>query len=101
MKNRSRGHIIFPAIILLALACLGLSACGGSSSGRNGVGPYDFTDYDSLDARREIREVQWEMTQYPIDDYYDMLAEQDATQAANDARSDFLYEEYLQEKYER
>ncbi len=32
MKNRSRGHIIFPAIILLALACLGLSACGGSGS---------------------------------------------------------------------
>ncbi|MBQ3400873.1 MAG: hypothetical protein IJG61_05670, partial [Lachnospiraceae bacterium] len=32
MKNRSRGHIIFPAIILLVLACLGLSACGGSGS---------------------------------------------------------------------
>ena len=34
MKNRSRGHIIFPAIILLVLACLGLSACGGSGSPR-------------------------------------------------------------------
>ena len=89
-------------LLLFITSCLFiLSACSGSSSGRNGVGPYDFTDYDSLDARREIREVQWEMTQYPIDDYYDMLAEQDATQAANDARSDFLYEEYLQEKYER
>ena len=89
-------------LLLFITSCLFiLSACGGSSSGRNGVGPYDFTDYDSLDARREIREVQWEMTQYPIDDYYDMLAEQNATQAANDARSDFLYEEYLQEKYER
>ena len=90
MKN------FFLCIIYLAGLSWILSTC--SSSGRTGVGPYDVTDYSSLEARQEMLEAQYEMTKYPIDDYYDMLAEQEATRMAEDAISDYLYELYLQER---
>ncbi len=84
-------------LIFVFAALMLLSSCG--SSARNGVGPYDFTDYDMLDAREELREAQWEMTKYPYESIYDDLADQQATEAAQDALSEYLYEEYLREKY--
>lgn len=83
------------AFVIVMLGSILLCACSGS--GRSGVGPYDFTDYDALDAQQEMREAQFEMTRYPIDDYYDNLFEQQATEAASEALSDYLYEEYLRE----
>ena len=86
----------FTALVIIILAAVFLCACGGS--GRIGVGPYDFTDYSALEAQQEMREVQMEMTMYPIDDYYDSLYEQQATKSAEDALSDYLYEQYLLEQ---
>lgn len=89
-------HHKYIAFIIILLGAILLCAC--SASGRTGVGPYDFTDYDSLDAQQEMREAQYEMTRYPVDDYYDNLFEQQATEAASEALSDYLYEEYLREQ---
>ena len=86
----------FLALVVIVLSSLLLCACSGS--GRTGVGPYDFTDYSSLEAQQEMREAQMEMTRYPIDDYYDSLYEQQATEAAAEALSDYLYEQYLMEQ---
>ncbi len=86
----------FAALVIILLAAVFLCSCGGS--GRTGVGPYDFTDYSALEAREEMREAQMEMTMYPIDDYYDSLYEQQATEDAADALADYLYEQYLLEQ---
>lgn len=51
-----------------------------------------------MEAQQEMREAQMEMTRYPIDDYYDSLYEQQATEAAAEALSDYLYEQYLMEQ---
>ena len=63
------------AIIFVLAALVLLESCG--SSVRHGVGPYDFTDYDMLDARQEMREMEWELTHYP--DPYDLYEDKTVT----------------------
>lgn len=53
--------------ILLLTAVLLLSSC--VTSERVGVGPFDFTDYASLEARQELREAQTQEALY--DDFWD------------------------------
>ena len=86
----------FAVILLTVLSAVLLCACSGS--GRSGYGPYDVTDYSALDAQQELREGQMEMTMYPIDDYYDMLAEEQATMMAADALTEYLSEQYFLEQ---
>ena len=78
---RLNRQILF-IFIVIALGTMLLCAC--TSSGRSGFGPYDFTDYDSLYAREEIREGRmilteeaeyenWRADQVPTDSPYEFL----------------------------
>ena len=87
----------FQTVLLILAAAVLLCACGGSY--RNGVGPYDFSDYGALDAIQDMRDYRFEKDQYSIEDYYDSLWEASATEAASEALSEYLYEEYLRETY--
>lgn len=48
--------------ILICLTAVVSLLSGCSTSGRTGFGPYDTTDYGSLEAREELREFHMEQT---------------------------------------
>lgn len=83
---------------LFIIMLIGFLICACTGSGRIGLGPNDFTEYSALDAQQELREAQMEMIMYPIDDYYENLFEQRATEDAADALSEYLCEQYLLEQ---
>ena len=83
-KKKNESHGCLTAIVLIVLYAVYLNACSSSSggTGRNGAGPFDFTDYAALDARQDMREMSLELT---------------AEAAYEDAR----WEEYQKEEEER
>ena len=74
-----------------------MSACSSSST-RNGFGPYDFTDYNALDAQIDRREMSIELTMeakyedYRYEEYYRHEKESYA-----DYLSDLMHERELRE----